>query len=424
MRTIFFLLLSLLFLNSCTTTEPENKFTFTPEDASCTEAWLNIEANGSVTIEREGAEPKQVEVNGNYTFYEEGLKPNTEYNYTATTGDKKLTTKITTLDTTSNNFTWQSWNFGSEVGSCRLYDAAIINENDIWAVGEILLPDTNENGFSLYNAIHWDGSEWEFFKIPIKDYGDFITIAQLRTIFAFSGDNVWFASYADLIKWNGEKFESKAFFMESIPFNGQVNKLWGGSENDLYCVGNGGAIYLYNGTTWTKIETGTDLPFVDIYGAANSETGKEEILAVCNRNYPAGKRLYKIEGNTATEISLVIPNYQAADIDGLWFVPNRRYYIAGNGIYEKKSLEDAEWTGKPLEVSRYAKTSIRGNGLNDIFCVGAFGEILHYNGIRWKSFMDETGWFDGAYNNVDVKGNIIVATGGEGQQAKILIGKR
>jgi len=45
------------------------------------------------------------------------------------------------MDTTSHNFTWQTWTFG-EHSSSRLYDVAIINENNIWAVGEIYMKDS------------------------------------------------------------------------------------------------------------------------------------------------------------------------------------------------------------------------------------------------------------------------------------------
>ena len=70
----------------------------------------------------------------------------------------------TTMDTSSNNFTWQSWTFGETSGGA-LYDLAIINENDIWAVGEIEINDSVGSGYTIYNAIHWNGQQWELKKI-------------------------------------------------------------------------------------------------------------------------------------------------------------------------------------------------------------------------------------------------------------------
>jgi hypothetical protein len=59
------------------------------------------------------------------------------------------------MDTTSHNFTFESWTFGT-IGSSVLYDVAIINppaggeagETQIWAVGEIMIADTSQNGYT------------------------------------------------------------------------------------------------------------------------------------------------------------------------------------------------------------------------------------------------------------------------------------
>ena len=69
-------------------------------------------------------------------------------------------------DTTSHNFTWQSWTFG-EIGTSRLYDVAIVDENNIWAVGEIYLLDSlGQPDPRAYNALHWDGIKFEIERIP------------------------------------------------------------------------------------------------------------------------------------------------------------------------------------------------------------------------------------------------------------------
>ena len=71
---------------------------------------------------------------------------------------------VTTMDTTSHNFTWQTFTFGGQGGSSTLFDVAIINENDIWAVGEMYVYDST-GAPVLYNAVHWDGSKWELKRI-------------------------------------------------------------------------------------------------------------------------------------------------------------------------------------------------------------------------------------------------------------------
>ena len=47
-----------------------------------------------------------------------------------------------------------------------LYDVAIIDENNIWAVGEIYLNDSlGQPDPTPYNAVHWDGISWNLKKI-------------------------------------------------------------------------------------------------------------------------------------------------------------------------------------------------------------------------------------------------------------------
>ena len=72
-------------------------------------------------------------------IYFDSLLPKATYNYQATIQLSNHTEEVksnelsvTTLDTTSHNFTWQIWTFG-EIGSSTLYDVAIIDENNSWS---------------------------------------------------------------------------------------------------------------------------------------------------------------------------------------------------------------------------------------------------------------------------------------------------
>jgi len=161
--------------------------------------------------------------------------------------------------------------------------------------------------------------------------------------------------------------------------------------------------------------------FLDIYGAIYPKTGEQEILAVCTRNYPLGKGIYRIKGNTATEISTYPIQWELWSV---WFIPNRHYYVVGDGIYEKKILSDSLWKNGPLDITHYATTCIRGNRLNDVFVSGAFGELLHFNGVSWHSYYNVTN-IEGSYGRVALYGNLICGTGGlNNGKAIILLGRR
>lgn len=314
-------------------------------------------------------------------------------------------------DTTSHNWTFETFVLG-DGNSSVLYDVTIINDMLANAVGEIYLKDSLGNYDQLpYNLVKWDGQSWELQKLNYAGSPPII-----RTIFAINDHDMWLDPW---FHWDGQKFQELP--IDPILIGVGVNKIWGGSDG-IYVVGNNGFIAhsSINGV-WTKIDSKTDLQFLDIYGSTDSKTGVQQILAVCTRNYPPGRGIFSIRGNAATQFS----SYTIQDeLFGVWFVPNRHYYVVGGGIYEKNSLSDSTWENGPLDITHYATTKVRGNGLNDVIVVGAFGEFLHWNGSTWKSFIDQTGLPNGSYSSVAIRGNLVIAVGANNAKAVIAIGRR
>ncbi|HCY77014.1 MAG TPA: glucosyl transferase [Ignavibacteriales bacterium] len=437
--SLFFITLFIISI-SCDSTEPpppdETKPTLTLaiDDASCTEAWLQLTTK-DLTLPAE-LKLKQYNPSGDsvtQTFslstkdsllYIDSLLPNQIYSFQVSSIEHQVSSikqPVTTMDTTSRNFTFQSWTFGT-IGSSILYDVAIINENNIWAVGEIMIADTSQNGYTTYNAVHWDGSEWELLRIPNYDYPNVLVYGALQTIFAFSENDIWFSSYSNLVHYNGNTFSSKAQFMTSINFTGQVIKLWGSDKNNIYCVGRNGAIYHYYGTNWQRIESGTTLNINDIWGDYNDKTQEWEILAVASNIYGSfDKEILQIKN-----ASIEIINKDGIDepLSSVWFKSNRKYYVVGSGTYEKTNLYNPIWKGDPLDLTNYFENRVRANEINDVIIVGAYGESLHFNGLTWKSFINETFLSNGTFLSVDIKNNLIVAVGYQSALAVLTVGHR
>ena len=80
--------------------------------------------------------------------------------------------------------------------------------------------------------------------------------------------------------------------------------------------------------------------------------------------------------------------------------------------------------GYTSDITQYYTTGIRGNAINDVFACGAFGDMLHYNGISWISYRQQIGFQSGSYGNIMVTNNLVIAVGVKNQQAVITIGKR
>jgi hypothetical protein len=324
-------------------------------------------------------------------------------------------------DTTSHEYAWQGWTFGENSGSI-IYDIAVINENDIWAVGQIYMNEPTGQTENMYNAAHWDGAKWELKKILVRDYGSLTGYFPIKSVFAFSSNNIWFASYADLIQWDGNSFSSKAFFMTSIPFYGQVNKMWGTDENNVYCVGDNGAIFHYTGKTWQKIETGTSYKIYDIKGSVDSKNNIEIYAVAAKIDYPVDRKIFSISGNTAVNVSI---SAAQRDLVGLWFQPNTKCYAVGDGMFVANGIKlNSQWSFNEEEISNYYLYSVDGQALNDITVSGSFGELQHYNGNNWRSYRDLIGLSNGEYYCVKIKNNMIIAAGYNNSKAVIAIGKR
>ncbi|MBZ0181527.1 MAG: hypothetical protein K8F60_03660 [Melioribacteraceae bacterium] len=181
MKKLILIILLSFFFFSCKEepTKPQTETNLTLEvlDKSCTEVWIDVKANdqtnklGSVCLNDEYR--TQLYLKDTLVYLDE-LLPNKTYTIKLTNQDGIGTqTEFTTMDTTSHNFTWETFEFGGEGGSSYLRDVAIINENDIWAVGEIHTEETDQfdsNGVWIqpYNAVHWDGNTFETKLINIE----------------------------------------------------------------------------------------------------------------------------------------------------------------------------------------------------------------------------------------------------------------
>jgi len=316
------------------------------------------------------------------------------------------------MDTSSNSFSFTTTLLGDGSGSSTLYDVAIISDSLAYAVGSIY-----QSG-SVYNLAKWNGQTWQLLQIKFLTFcGQNSTYSYpTSAIWAFSENTIWISSGSQIVQWNGQTQTSPV----CIPVS--VNKLWGENSNSIYAVGYGGGIVHYNGTSWTKIESGTTLPINDIYGAYNSTSKQWEILAVVGNAGSGNDR--KILRITWTSASSMSDAPIAWPLNGVWFVPSQHYYVVGSGIYEKRNLSDNAWLNNPLDITSYYTVTIRGNAINDVFAVGAFGDCLHWNGVRWKSYRDVTGLASGSYGGLAMTNNIIMTTGYNGSSAVVTMGRR
>ena len=325
------------------------------------------------------------------------------------------------LDTTSHNFDWQFDTIG--IRQSYLRDVSIISPDDIWAVGEINtndtgIPDSNGVIIRAYNAIHWNGTKWELYRLKTARYDGPLGEDQINCLYCFSTDDIWmFSDVGSYLHWDGSNWRTE-FLWER---QGGVYTIWGFSSDDLYFAGTNGSLTHYDGTSFTLLPTNTDLRIEDIYGTINASTHEKEILYIVSTPIPPpGRGIFRLEGTQSEpENADSLPNL----LSTIWFDNKIKYYVGGDGLWSVNKLGQS-WR-REEGLLNYFEHDMLGQNSNDIFIVGAFGFIAHYNGANWHNYNgSELPFLDGVFARVDYKENLIVTVGLSGTNAVILRGIR
>ncbi|MBI1806726.1 MAG: hypothetical protein HYR76_06705 [Ignavibacteria bacterium] len=359
---------------------------------------------------------------------DEGLLPKQTYTYQLTQlfngtfvpTDAPLV--VTTLDTTSHNFTWQMDTLG--VGnSSILNDVVILSDSCAWAVGEMYLKDSTGSLDPFpYGAAHWNGHRWELMKLPSQAPQGYTSWLIPRGIFAFSANDIWIAS-GGVHQFDGTRV-TRSFWINNFPGNpnplldpGQYpQKLWGTSSSDLYVVTSGGGIAHFDGSAWRKFESGTNVDINDIFGDTLS-TGQIRILAAASNTFTAGeKKILSISSSGRVDTLSWSPQRR---IHSIWFSSKSKLFIAGSGVFVGRN---GTWD-EVVQIPSYFSQSIRGIGANNVIVVGDFGFCAHFNGVSWRSY-SEVNLSNGEFDAVSAKENFVVAVGQVGNRAVVLRGYR
>jgi hypothetical protein len=428
---IFFIIL-LLGINSCKDDLPVvppdippdyRKINLTIEDVSCTTVWLKISLD-SIDLPSE----LRLELNNNEMIINisqrdtvlavDSLLPNQNYHLKGVLlEDSTINSEqsFRTLNTTNPVYTWQRWEFG-EHGHSILWDIKIINENNIWAAGAIYLKDSlGNNDHNAYNAIHWDGSKWEMFRIP------FYTVCgsnpsnktsyPIKTIKVFNENEIWFFMFGNEVVKFKNNILSEPFCIQDAY---SIHAVWGNSPNNIYAAGEVGYIAHYNGTSWTKIESGTTTNLQDVYGSPGGE-----VIYVCGSlNSGEESAFLKIENNKVKEIFKgpawsEINGKHVGLLNSVWTKNKfQTYYLnpSGSQINVQAANQDSLNPHNIVYKLGDFMFKLRGTDHNNLFVAGQGGIIGHYNGMSYKIIYNS-----GIYNltlfNIDIKDNILASSG-------------
>ena len=436
-KKLFVIVLPLLFLGCKENAPPEpppyvRSIELEALDASCTEVWLKITltqaTTDSVVLTRNGQTLQTLRLTtADSILIDEGLLPNRSYLYKAyrlsgaSVTDSSKAVQVTTMDTTSHNFTWQIDTLGDGGGSV-LYDVAIINDTLAYAVGEIMVRDSVGNWINPpYNIAKWNGQRWELIRrlhdcrlyYPSCGPG-YMLYAPARSIFAFGPNDIWVA-VGTAQHWDGVRWTEHA----GILGVGDANKIWGTSSSDLYFVGNNGFIAHYDGTSWRRIESGTRQYLQDVWGIVNQQSGERTVL--CAASHPLGYGEKKILSINQSNNVDTLPWPSQRVVMSVWISKPSTFYTCGGGVF-RRSI-DQQW--KEIAGANVIPTlteKVRGTTDNDFFVAGDFGVVAHFNGVSFKLYPEASA--ARVYKSLDFKGNQMVAVGYTSSRGIVVRGMR
>lgn len=347
-----------------------------------------------------------------------GLIPSTQYRYHAcwmrkgVVKDSSGEVIATTMDTTSHNIHWEMDVIGEYHSILR--DVVIINEDNIWAVGEI------QTDSGTYNAVKWNGNRWHVFNIEAY-YGTALVSPPMYSIQYNSDNDIWACTgvpeYWNGIEWNIYHLWDMNILNED---EGGVYVISNNFQSGFYFVGNNGTIVRYCNKSFKKMETGTDINLVDIWGRSDDE------IWVCGATSDAAEGILLEKSGDSWETIIQTDMRETGttapydtlfgSIDGIWISEygDSLWLVNGWGVF-KYSISSGKfrwvyprwWT----QDNSYGKLfTIRGTADNDVFVSGDRGTILHYNGESWK-------WYKEFYTpylklySLDVNSELIVIVG-------------
>jgi hypothetical protein len=241
-------------------------------------------------------------------------------------------------------------------------------------------------------------------------------------IFAFSKIDYWLVHGSDVLHTG-----DGTYFRDYRP--GSSNACWGSSPNDVFVVGNGGQIHHFDGTSFSQMTSNTTKDLGSVWGTSHNNvwaTGWNSSKGETVLMHYDGTSWKEDELSTSGKINdYAIGTVWACDSAGVpiaVIAGTRVLHKTGNGIWRSDTSE----VGNGLGGGDYIGIGAFGGTSTDIFAVGGWGFVSHWNGKTWHKY---NSLFD--YSNSDygafafsMNGNTACGVGVKGGQGWVAIGRR
>ena len=411
--SIILLLTAIFFAMSCREcpTESENNIDLIVKDIFCTSVVLKIrlpysEAVNTFALDRNDSTVATYTCSEDDTLIiDEGLTPATKYLYSVRflkdgkTKSESDPVAVHTMNITSHDISY--WDIDTLGISGGIYDLWIVSDDNIWAVGQIIAEDPDSSfdgsGEEWFNAAHWDGEKWNLIRI--------LNTATLYSIWYFSESDIWVSSGFPK-HWDGQQWTMYHFQDMGLGIEVSTEHIWASSPNNVYFVGWKGSIVHYNGSNFTKMESGTTCKLEDVWGIDGNH-----IWAVGTESDNSRSVILFYNGKTWNTLHDT-NNERKCWSNSVWTnSPYLLFLNGGSGRYLFDLMQ--EKLSKYESAGEWFGYDIYGTAYNDIFASTAGSEMLHYNGSTWYLYPEVKAQFEDYFRIRAVKANdeIVVASG-------------
>lgn len=243
---------------------------------------------------------------------------------------------------------------------------------------------------------HFDGEKWSWVRIAKNAGGTLELGFYLHSIFGFAKDNIWSVGYRDnlgttsgydsslIIHYNGVKWEEI-----SISRGNNLFCVWGSCSNDIWAGGANGSVFHYDGISWHKMKFRSDISVFSISG-----TSPANIYLMGDQNYsrPPESRynfLFYYTGHEWALVDSIADTNFPLRRNSIWALDKNNIYIAGHGVFK---MNNGSWT--KVFSNENSFSTVKGTAPNNLFAVGSFCSVYHYNGNDWYRFEQ--------FNNPDI----------------------
>lgn len=223
---------------------------------------------------------------------------------------------------------------------------------DVWLV------DRGSTGY----VYQWDGTGW-------RDRSSTDPKGGPDQIWGTSPTSLWGVSAWGIWRWDGTAW-SRAVTTWSNLFS-----IWGTAEDDIWAVGATGVILHYDGTEWTEQTSPTTNALYDVWA-----TAPDEAWAV-----GASQTLLRWDGTSWTQLVSTSSTISFREVQGVG--PNEALILLSERVIMRWNGTDLVSGGTGQDGHAFAFWAF---GKDDVWSVGFYGTIEHYDGSTWATMERST----------------------------------